>query len=58
MKFNYNLVMIDTADSVQVLETLLSYGKDGWRFVGWVDKIPPSVPIPHLKYGIFEKEII
>ena len=55
-KKEYNIVMIDTANSTGVLEALIEYGKRGWAFVAWVDGPQISTVLPHLKYGIFVKD--
>ena len=57
MKYDYNICMVDAEDSVKVLELLINYGKEGWRFVGWTPNPKKSDNIPYLREAIFEKEI-
>lgn len=58
IEYDYNIVMIDTQHSSEVLRVLLNYGKDGYRFVGWTPNPQKSDKLPHLKEAIFEKFII
>ena len=57
-RYDYNICMIDTENSVKVLETLLDYGRQGWRFIGWTPNPIKSENIPFLREAILEKELI
>lgn len=55
-QYDYNIVMIDTENSAEVLRVLLNYGREGYRFVGWTPNPMKTDKIPHLKEAIFEFE--
>ena len=55
-KYEYNLVIVDYSDAVEVMRILNERGQNGERFIGWKDCDDSA--LDKYRYAIFEKEIV